>query len=296
MSIQEQYRNYRYETEHFVLRQVAKEDAPGLMKCYGDPAAVALMNDDNCFRGFYCPALEDLETYISIWQSEDYARPVVLDKSTGEAVGTLEIFGGETGVLRVDLRADYEREDVLRELYQLAVGAFMRDYPMGAMVTKAPPAAGARRRVLAELGFAGPGDFRDHPDYYRMPAGKMRRELGIAYCGLACCLCSENKDCAGCRDEGCGNHGECVHYRCCREKGLEGCWACKDFPCDAPMLQKVRVRAFGRFAREYGTETLLDCLEANERAGVAYHRDGLVGDYDLPAEKDIFDLLLKRKG
>lgn len=31
----------------------------------------------------------------------------------------------------------------------------------------------------------------------------MKRELGIARCGLACCLCSENKTCHGC------NSGEC---------------------------------------------------------------------------------------
>lgn len=26
----------------------------------------------------------------------------------------------------------------------------------------------------------------------------MKRELGIARCGLACCLCSENDHCSGC--------------------------------------------------------------------------------------------------
>ena len=31
----------------------------------------------------------------------------------------------------------------------------------------------------------------------------MKRELGIARCGLACCLCSENVACAGC------DSGEC---------------------------------------------------------------------------------------
>lgn len=31
----------------------------------------------------------------------------------------------------------------------------------------------------------------------------MKRELGIARCGLACCLCSENDKCAGC------NSGDC---------------------------------------------------------------------------------------
>lgn len=30
----------------------------------------------------------------------------------------------------------------------------------------------------------------------------MKRELGIARCGLACCLCSENVTCKGCRRTG----------------------------------------------------------------------------------------------
>lgn len=31
----------------------------------------------------------------------------------------------------------------------------------------------------------------------------MKRELGIARCGLACCLCSENVECSGCGSNGC---------------------------------------------------------------------------------------------
>lgn len=169
-------KDYCYETENFLLRQVKKGDAPQLLRCYSDPEAVALMNDDNCSRGFLCGTLEDLETYIDIWQSEDYARPAVIDKRTGEAVGTLEIFGGDTGVLRVDLRRDYERPEVLRELYALALERFPADFPMGAMVTKAVPKAAARRAVLTELGFSGPEGFREYEDYYRLSFTRFRRE------------------------------------------------------------------------------------------------------------------------
>ena len=34
------------------------------------------------------------------------------------------------------------------------------------------------------------------------------------------------------------------------------------------------------YARRYGVEELLDCLDRNERAGIVYHRDGILGDYD----------------
>lgn len=34
------------------------------------------------------------------------------------------------------------------------------------------------------------------------------------------------------------------------------------------------------FAKRYGIETLLDCLERNEKNGIVYHREGFCGDYD----------------
>lgn len=220
-------KDYRYETENFTLRQVKKEDAPDLLRCYSDPEAVALMNDDNCVGGFLFESLEQTEQAIHFWNNDvsQYARPAVIDKRTGRAVGTLEVFGGETGVLRLDFT-------------------------------------------------------------------KMRRELGIAYCGLACCLCSENAGCKGCKQNGCAAWGQCQNYGCVTERGLEGCWECPEFPCGKGMLGNPRMRAFARFAREHGVERLLDCLERNERAGIVYHYPGgLTGGYDLENEQEILDLL-----
>jgi hypothetical protein len=34
------------------------------------------------------------------------------------------------------------------------------------------------------------------------------------------------------------------------------------------------------YIKRYGEPNLLDCLERNEKAGVVYHREGIVGDYD----------------
>ena len=66
MSTSPSCRGYQYETVSFLLRQVSPEDAPALLRCYSDPRAVALMNDDNCLRGFLCETLEDMQAYISI--------------------------------------------------------------------------------------------------------------------------------------------------------------------------------------------------------------------------------------
>ena len=103
----------------------------------------------------------------------------------------------------------------------------------------------------------------------------------IAFCGLACCVCSENKGCVGCQDGGCESHGWCKNYNCCKEKGLNGCWECSEFPCTGYMLDKPRIRAFAKFARRYGVEELEKCLLRNKEKGIVYHYEGqLVGDYD----------------
>ena len=44
--------------------------------------------------------------------------------------------------------------------------------------------------------------------------------------------------------------------------------------------EKIKARAFAEFARRYGVEKLLDCLERNEKTGIVYHREGIMGDYD----------------
>jgi len=115
----------------------------------------------------------------------------------------------------------------------------------------------------------------------------------IAYCGLACCVCSENQKCPGYQAGGCDIHGWCKNYNCCRAKGLNGCWECNDSPCQGGMLDKLRVRAFTRFAREYGTDELTKCLLHNKKSGIVYHYDGqIVGDYDkCETEEEIIEMI-----
>ncbi len=116
---------------------------------------------------------------------------------------------------------------------------------------------------------------------------RMKRELGIARCGLACCLCSENVQCKGCRLDGfldlswCRDAEWCENRKCCIARGVAGCWNCGETSCRKGLFaEKIKALAFTEFARRYGTEALLDCLEANEKKGVVYHREGIMGDYD----------------
>ena len=115
----------------------------------------------------------------------------------------------------------------------------------------------------------------------------MKRELGIARCGLACCLCSENVECKGCRKDGfkelswCKDADFCENRRCGIEKGVSGCFECSPAECSKGLYaEKIKAKAFAEFAKRYGIEELLDCLERNEKAGIIYHREGIMGDYD----------------
>lgn len=57
------------------------------------------------------------------------------------------------------------------------------------------------------------------------------------------------------------------------------CYAC-DEDCHKGLLTKIKPYAFNLFVKKYGEKQLLDSLEANEKAGVVYHREGISGDYD----------------
>lgn len=121
---------------------------------------------------------------------------------------------------------------------------------------------------------------------------KFYSEKELALCGLACVLCS-SEDCPGCKARGCKEGSNCSVYQCAKEKELDGCYQCEEFPCDEKMLQGIRNRAFNRYAKKYGKQALLNQLEANYLNGITYHKsDGLKGDYDmLTTEKDIIRLI-----
>ncbi|MCI9361892.1 MAG: DUF3795 domain-containing protein [Hungatella sp.] len=107
----------------------------------------------------------------------------------------------------------------------------------------------------------------------------MRRELGIARCGLACCLCSDNTRCNGCQSDECQDKEWCENRKCSIEKGISNCFLCEN-QCRKGMLSKMKPYGFTMFAKRFGLEALLDFLERNEKNGVAYHREGIHGDYD----------------
>lgn len=159
------------------------------------------------------------------------------------------------------------------------------------LLTKAVPAAKERRAALRRQPVFGRLS-RLRATAITLPSERTFKRAW-PFCGLCCFLCDENAACGGCKVEGCKDGASCAIRACCLARGLDGCWACAEFPCGEPMLGKMRVRAFCRFARERGERALIGCLARGARHGVRYHEMGkLTGDYDACAdEQAVFRLL-----
>lgn len=91
----------------------------------------------------------------------------------------------------------------------------------------------------------------------------MRRELGIARCGLACCLCSENIKCTGCNSGECPDKEWCENRKCSIKKDITGCYLCKE-ACHKGLLNKIKPFGFTQFIKRYGIVEFLDCLERSQ--------------------------------
>ena len=117
------------------------------------------------------------------------------------------------------------------------------------------------------------------------------KERGIGYCGLACVVCSYT-DCPGCVGKIAGGD-DCAIGKCAVQKGIDGCYACDEYPCDKDMLKNKRIRAFNRYAGDFGKDALIERLHINNQSGIAYHKpDNSAGDYDiLETEDEIYNLL-----
>jgi RimJ/RimL family protein N-acetyltransferase len=167
-----------YESTHYTLRLVEPTDANDLLTCYSDQAAVRFMNSDNCSSDFLFGSLEQMQACIGFWLREyaaaGYVRFAVVDRGAAKTVGTIEMFGHRepddefrTGIMRVDLCADHERQGRIGELLQLAEDHFYEVFAVQRIITKAIPEATERVAALEDHGFSRlTGLFRGRYEHY----------------------------------------------------------------------------------------------------------------------------------
>lgn len=153
------------ENERFRLREINEEtDAADLLKVYSDEKAWPLFNADNCWGDFHCTTIEQIQGMISAWQREYeqryYVRWAVVDKYTREVMGTIELFNRQAedyftdcGLLRLDLRSDYENEECIYSILNLIVPRSKEFFGCKMIATKAVVAAEQRIGVLKQMGF-----------------------------------------------------------------------------------------------------------------------------------------------
>lgn len=159
-------------TKSFTIRLIRKSDSESLFECYNDKTAVQLMNDDNCDFGFYVESQEKMLQTIGYWldfyKKQCFIRFSIVDNATGVAVGTIEGFGGETGVLRVDISSAYERASYLSEIFNFARDNFHEIFGNEYLVTKAISNAVERRQSLICNAWEYIDTFKKYQDYYKI--------------------------------------------------------------------------------------------------------------------------------
>lgn len=154
-----------FENDDYIIRYVSLSDIKDLLKVYSDKTAVALFNSDNCGGDdFYYTTEEKMQEVIEYWHWEygrrGFVRWSVIDKSKGEAMGTIELFNRNAddyftncGLLRLDLRSDYERTEIIVNILSLIINPTYEMFGCDKIATKAVEEAIERRKALKELGF-----------------------------------------------------------------------------------------------------------------------------------------------
>ena len=153
------------ESERFTVRPFRDDDLDDLLKVYSDKNALPFFNSDNCDGdNFYYATAERMAEAMRFWHmSYDngwFARLSIVDKAIPAVIGTVELcfrtsddeFNG-MGVLRVDVRSDYEREDALYEIFALVTPRINALLGCEGALTKAPIYAVERIKAISRVGF-----------------------------------------------------------------------------------------------------------------------------------------------
>lgn len=174
-----------YENENYLIRYIDISDARDLLLVYSDEKAVPFFNSDNCGGDdFHMTLLEHVQGAINAWQEEyqrkGFVRWSIIDKNIRHAIGTIELFNrqaddyfNDCGLLRLDLRSDYESKEIIFEILSLITQQAFELFDCRMIATKVPPFALQRKMAVEQLGFAassekliGGHDGKVYTDYY----------------------------------------------------------------------------------------------------------------------------------
>lgn len=154
------------ENDNFMLRQIDEStDIEDLLKVYSDEKAVPFFNSDNCHGDtFYYKTPERMKEAVEFWQfsyqHRYFVRWAIVGKSSGEVIGTIELFHRKAedyfdncGLLRLDLRSDYETKESIESILRIIVPETKALFACNKIATKAVPSAGQRICALESMEF-----------------------------------------------------------------------------------------------------------------------------------------------
>lgn len=163
-------------TKSFTLRLIEQKDSDDLFTCYNDKTAVSFMNDDNCDFGFFVESKEKMAETVFYWidfyKKKYFVRFSIVDNKTSKVIGTVEGFGGEVGVLRIDIASEYEKCNYISELLTFAQDNFYEYFGNTSLVTKAISEAKERVQALKNNNWKYINTFRNFPEYYQIEIKK----------------------------------------------------------------------------------------------------------------------------
>lgn len=153
------------ENDKYLLRLFQKSDCEDLLKVYGDKNALPFFNSDNCDGdNFYYATKERMAEAIEFWDTAYkngwFVRLSIIDKATPAAIGTVELClrvsedkFNNMGILRIDVRSDYEREKELYDIFSLVTPRVEEMLNCKGVLTKAPIYAVERIEAIRKAGF-----------------------------------------------------------------------------------------------------------------------------------------------
>ena len=153
------------ESEKFIIRLFRDEDCDDLLKVYSDKNALPFFNSDNCDGdNFYYSTKERMSEAVAFWhmayENRWFARLSIVDKATSGIIGTVELClrvsddaFNHMGVLRVDVRSDYEEETALYDIFSLVTPKLEDLLGCKGVLTKAPIYAVERIKAVQKAGF-----------------------------------------------------------------------------------------------------------------------------------------------
>lgn len=153
------------ESEKFVIRLFEEEDCDDLLKVYSDKNALPFFNSDNCDGdNFYYTTKERMKEAMGFWKMSYengwFVRLSIVDKLLLSIIGTVELClrvsedeFNNMGILRVDVRSDYEQEDVLYDIFSLIAPELEKSLGCKGVLTKAPIYAIERIKAIQKVGF-----------------------------------------------------------------------------------------------------------------------------------------------